>query len=138
MNQPLPLVVEFDHRYDVKLERIGNTTQLIAQPIPSKTAPLKMRDMPFVNQPANRDHIAWWFFEKARSYSEAVARGKFFFEAYVRFARGTQRKRPEEATRLLRFILRDMPNYPDGRDEASVFLECLAEATVAHLRYGVD
>lgn len=139
MNQPLPLVVEFDHRYDVKLERIGNITHLVAQPITSKLRePRHMQDLPFVNLPANKDYLAWWCFEKASNYNEAVARGKFFFESYVRFARGTQRKRPEDAARLLGYILRDMPNFPDGQDEARVFKACLAEAAVAHLRYGVD
>lgn len=131
----LPRVVEFDRTHIVTLTHTARTARVVA--IPAGNAPLtKMSDLPFVSQSPD-GRLVWWLFPKADSADEAELRGKFFWEEFVRYTRGTGKRRCQDASDLLGYILLAMPHYPDGRAEAYVFQQHLREAVIAHLRVGL-
>lgn len=135
---PLPTVIEFNGHHHVTLEKTKYGTRVVTSVGASKYPLRKMSDLPFVNVPNGRDTLAWWCFPKAANQDEARARGKYFWEEFVRYARGPNRSRPEDSRRLLGYILADMPHAIAGQIEAEVFRQHLAEATVAHFRVGLD
>lgn len=137
-SQPLPQVVEFNHQHTVKVINDGRTTRIIATPNVTRTPKYKrMGDLPFTGPGSDNRHH-WWRFPKAINHTEAETRGEYFWHEFVRFARGTQKRRADDAALLLRFALEAMPQYGEGNHEAHVFRKKLADALVAHLRVGVD
>lgn len=139
MEAPLPQVVEFDHRHTVKVVNDGTTTRIIATPNPKFSGKYKrIHDLPFTGKPSNWDRWCWWFFPKAANWVEARERGEFFWNEFVAFARGPQKRRRDDAVGLLVYVLEGMPGFPDGRQEADVFRRKMIEAVVAHLRVGLD
>lgn len=137
-NNTLPRVVEFGHQHTVKVITDGTTTRIIATPN-VKWAPKYKRasELPFAGTGAD-NRLYWWYFPKAANYSEAQTRGEFFWNEFVRFARGPQKRRAEDAEWALDWIIEAMPKWADGATEATVFRKKLAEALVAHLRVGVE
>lgn len=139
MYAPLPQVVEFDHAYDVRLEHVGNATRVVASLKPKAyTATYKtLHGLPFCAHEPALGYWSFWSFPKAANDDEAELRGKFFWEEFVRYARGTQRKRREDAIRALHtHILPAM--RAKGGTEARVFLEQLAITAIDSLRVGVE
>lgn len=135
----LPVVVEFDHRHTVAVKNDGSTTRITATPNPKYAARYKrLNDLPFTGKPPTWEHWCWWYFPKAANHAESQARGEFFWEEFVRFARGARRDRAKDAQRLLCYAIQAMPAYPQGGVEANIFMSKVAEALIAHLRVGLD
>ncbi|NMG56839.1 hypothetical protein [Aromatoleum aromaticum] len=135
----LPVVVQFKHYHEVRIETDEyGLPRVVARVKPGASPVRKMRDLPFVGMPPDWNQLCWWYFPKAANDTEAEERGKYFWDAFVTFARGTRRGRDREVRDLLRYVLAAMPHYADGRREADVFLRSLGEALVAHLRVGLD
>ena len=139
MNAPLPQVVEFDHAYDVRIERNGNATRVVASLKHKAYASIysKFHHLPFCAYDQALGHWSFWSFPKATNDDEAELRGKFFWEEFVRYARGTQRKRREDAIRML--VHHTLPAMrAKGGIEAHVFLVQLVIAAIDSLRVGVE
>lgn len=139
MNAPLPQVVEFDPAYDVRIEHVGNATRVVASLKHKAHASSysKFHQLPFCALDPALGYWSFWSFPNAANDDEAELRGKFFWEEFVRYARGTQRKRREDAIRALTYHI--LPALrKKGGTEAHVFLEQLVIAAIDSLRVGVE
>jgi hypothetical protein len=141
MLQPdLPKVVEFGHVYDVRVETHDGFTRVTARIKPGKqpTHYRKYHELPFCRFDQAAGRYRWWWFEKADNYAEQHERGQYFWNEYVAYVRGPQKRRRAEAVGFTKSLLNEIHNYRDGATEAGVFLEKLAEALVGHLRADLD
>ena len=139
MHKPLPQVVEFDHQYDVHLEHSGATTRIVSslKAKPYHATYKKFHDLPFCRIEGNGNVWSFWSFPKAANYREADQRGHYFWEEFVRYARGSQKRRREDALWAIRqHILPALMGR--GGDEASVFLNHLCETVIDAVRVGVE
>ena len=141
MQRDLPQVIEFSHAYDVKIE----TTEHGAQRVVARVKPYKydrgyksFHDLPFVGLSAADNRYHWWLFPKAANWTEQKERGNYFWEEFVRYVRGHQKKRRQEAIWHTKALLPALFQYRDGSTEADTFAAHIAEALVAHLRVGLD
>lgn len=135
----LPVVVQFEYYHEVRVEAgTFGIPRVVACVKPGAAPVRKMQELPFVGIPPGWDHLCWWYFPQAANAAEAEVRGKFFWDQFVTFTRGSRHGRAREAHRLLGYVLDAMPHYAAGRREANVFLEHLGEALVAHLRVGLE
>ena len=128
-------MVEFGHQYDVKLEHEGSTTRVVARikAKPHNTTYKMIHELPFAALDSAEGRYRCWSLPKAGNNDEAEARGHYFWEEFVRFARGTQKKRRTEAMFALGCLMLPQMHGP----EADVFMEHLVEALIDSLRVGV-
>jgi len=138
----LPQVVEFGNRYEIRTETTEcGGTRVVARLKPSKINPnyKRFHDLPFVNHDVAKDTWHFWWFSKSSNGREQQERGTYFWNEFVRFVRGPQRRRREDSRFYAKILLQSaLRNYPDGHAEASVFLDYLVDALVSHLRVGLD
>lgn len=136
---PLPQVVEFGHHYDVKIERDGNFTRVTASIKATQYTSTykKIHDLPFCALDPSSQTWKFWSFPKAANTEEATVRGRYFWEEFVRFTRGHQKKRRAEALYSLRHSI-----FPaickNWGDESGVFMDQLCETVIDSLRVGVE
>lgn len=140
MQPDLPKVIEFSHLHDVKLEHVDGYTRVIARIKPCKhdRGYKSATDLPFVyRDPTNKYH---WFYvrQPAENYREQQERGDYFWNEFVRYVRGNQKRRRTDAIRHTSIIVKALFAYESCINESSRFTEHLAEALVAHLRVGLD
>lgn len=141
MTPNLPQVVEFSSVYDVRVEPTeGGGSRVVARLKQPKhpTSYKRFHDLPFCDVDANQKWHFWWF-DKSSNWVEQQERGKYFWNEFVRYVRGPQKKRRADAMWNTKELLGNaIHRYPDGSPEASVFIEHLAEALISHLRVGLD
>lgn len=143
MDRALPQVVEFDSIYDIHIERLNDaSTRITAKIKPSTWATpyKKPGDLPFVRMNPATGRDCYWSFERSTSWAEGQARGEYFWESFVRYLRGTQKRRRDEAVGVLKRHLIPALFGADAviNDEAECFLQHLSVALVDSLRVGVE
>lgn len=141
MKPDLPQVIEFNHAYDVKLETHDGRTRVVARIKPSKydTGYKRFHDLPFVGLDASNNHYRPWHIQKSENITESQERGRYFWNEYVRYVRGHQRKRRQDAISSTRWLLAGMFGFESlGSREIGTFFDHLIEGLVSHLRVGLD
>jgi hypothetical protein len=136
----LPKVVEFGHAYDVRVETLDGFTRVTARIKPGlrRSHYKRFHDLPFCRlDPATSRYRFWWF-EKSDNWTEQKERGQYFWNEYVAYVRGPQKRRAGEAVNYTKLLFEQIRAYREGSVEAGVFMERLSEALVSHLRVGMD
>ena len=140
MNPILPQVVDFGPAYDVSLETVDQGTRVVARLKTPKNPPSYRRfhDLPFVQyDPATQSYKPWGI-TPGTSPAEQEERGRYYWNEFVRYARGTHRARDKDAMHHTVWLLYGLMGRDWGQsDEARVFIGCLAEALVTQLRAGM-
>ncbi len=140
MEPTLPKVIQFNHAYDVKLETHDGRTTVIARVKQWKydTGYKRFHDLPFVYTDTANNRVHWFYVQKSNCWTEQRERANYFWQEYVRYVRGHQKKRRADAISYTRYLIDALGRYPDCKQESDFFIEHIAEALVAHLRVGLD
>lgn len=136
----LPQVVEFSREYDVRVETTSNGGQRVVARIkpPKKSTGYKyFSDLPFTQCQEDVSFFCWRF-DASSNRKEAEERADYFWNEFVRYVRGGQRRRRDDAVFWTRMLARELFANRQLQTEADRFVEHLAEALVAHLRFGLD
>lgn len=142
MHPNLPTVRHVARNHQVSVATVDNRTRISITPA-STAIYRQARDLPFVHEIANGNgegcpKLIWFYSPKADNWHEAVARGHFYWEEFVRYARGPQKRRRKDAEWLIKVAIEALGRYQDCQTESQVFAEHIAEALIAHLRVGLD
>ena len=142
MNPKLPTVLHVARNHQVSVATVDNRTRISITPA-STAIYRKPQDLPFVHKVENGNgegipKLIWFYSPKADNWFEAVARGHFFWDEFVRYARGPQKRRRKDAEWLIKVAIEALGRYQDCQTESQVFAEHIAEALIAHLRVGLD
>ena len=141
MHPKLPTVRHVARNHQVSVATVGNRTRISVTPAGAHYR--KPQDLPFVHKVENGNgegipKLIWFYSPKADNWHEAVARGHFYWEEFVRYARGPQKHRRKDAEWLIKVAIEALGRYQDCEIESQVFAEHIAEALIAHLRVGLD
>ena len=143
MNPNLPTVLHVARNHQVSVATVDKQTRISITPASASAYYRKPQDLPFVHRVENGrgegiPKLIWFYSPKADNWHEAVARGHFYWEEFVRYARGPQKRRRKDAEWLISVAIEALGRYKDCEIESQVFAEHIAEALIAHLRVGLD